>query len=430
MTGSRANSGSARAGRRWATWLASGVAALVIMAFFWSVSEPPVPLGDFRKAYYPAGALLRADPAALYQFPPKFNCIPIVAWLFVPLSWLSAPAAGVVFTLLGALAVGLTCYGLIRLTGVAGWRRAGLAGLFVVNGPLYNSLREGNLTHFVLFLLFVALDCMEKRRDAWAGVLLAIAGIVKPPVLPVAALLVLRWRWRALAGFGGALLGIGGASLALYGLDLHVAWYRDCVQPFVHAPIGAFNVQSVDGFLARLWTDGRYLHSWWPIANLGLGFVVLRSILLALLVCPTAWVLWRAPQAATAQRLDFSILLCLALLISPTSWTHYYLLLLLPIGLHVGGMLGTPSGRSGAALFWLAVASISPPVTAPTLGAGALHSPVASLLISHYFFGGVLMLGVLLGARRSGRAKSVVDSHGPPVALASSRRGITNDRGS
>ena len=349
MTGSRAHPGTAREGRRWAAWLASGVAALAIMAFFWSVSEPPAPLGDFRKAYYPAGTLVRADPAALYQFPPKFNCIPIVAWLFVPLSWLSEPAAGVVVTLVGALAVGLTCCGLIRLTGVSGWRRAALAGLFVVNGPLYNSLREGNLTHFVLFVLFVALYCMERRRDAWAGALLAIAGILKPPVLPLAGLLVLRWRSGAVAGFGAALLGIGGASLALYGLELHVAWYRNCVQPFIGAPIGAFNAQSVDAFLARLLTDGRYLHSWWPIAQLGPGFALLKSILVALLVCPTAWILWRARRAAsaTAQRLDFSILLCLALLISPTSWTHYYLLLLLPIGLHVGGMLGVPAEGAG-----------------------------------------------------------------------------------
>ncbi len=409
MTGSGACSASAREGRRWAAWLAFGVVVLASMAFFWSVSEPPVLLGDFRKAYYPAGTLIRTDPAALYQFPPKFNCIPIVAWLFVPLSWLSEPAAGVAVTLAGALALGLTCCGLIRLTGVSGWQRAALAGLFVVNGPLYNSLREGNLTHFVLFLLFLTLHCMERRRDAWAGALLAIAGILKPPVLPLAGLLVLRWRLRTVAAFGAALLGIAGASLALYGPELHVAWYRNSVQPFIGAPIAAWNAQSVNGFLARLLTDGRYLHSWWPVARLGAGFAVFKSISLALLVCPTAWVLWRARRAASAstQRLDFSILLCLALLISPTSWTHYYLLLLLPIGLHVGGMLGIPGGRSWSALFWLAVVLISPPVTAPTLGAGALRSLMASLLVSHYFFGGVLMLAVLVCARQSGRTKSV-----------------------
>jgi hypothetical protein len=390
---------------RWTAWLAFGVAALVVATFFWSVSEPPVLLGDFRKAYYPAGALVREDPAALYQFPPKFNCIPIVAWLFVPLSWLSEGAAGAAVTLVGALAVGLTCYGLIRLTGVTGWRRAALVGLFMVNGPLYNSLREGNLTHFVLFVLFAALHCMERRRDAWAGALLAIACILKPPVLPLAGLLVLRWRWEALAGFGSALLGIGGASLALYGLELHVAWYRHCVQPFLAAPIGAFNAQSVDGFLARLLTDGRYLHSWWPITDPGPAFAPLEFILVALLVCPTAWVLWRARRGggATAQRLDLSILLCLAVLVSPTSWTHYYLLLLLPIGLQAGGMLGIRAGRSWSAFFWLAVVLISPPVTAPTAGTGALHSLLVSVLVSHYFFGGVLMLAALLCARRSGR---------------------------
>ena len=72
-------------------------------------------------------------------------------------------------------------------------------------------------------------------------------------------------------------------------------------------------------------------------------------------------------------------------------------------------MLGIPGGRSWSALFWLAVVSISPPVTAPALGAGALHPLMANLLVSHYFFGGVLMLAVLLCARRSGQTKSVGD---------------------
>jgi hypothetical protein len=382
-----------------------GAVAPIVMAFFWTVSEPPVALGDFRKAYYPAGALVRAEPSALYRFPPKFNCIPIVAWLFAPLAGLSEAAAGAVFTLAGVLAVGLTGYGMVRLTGAAGWRRAGLLALFVVNGPLYNSLREGNLTHFVLFVLFAALLCMERQRDVAAGALLAIAAILKPPVLPLAGLLVLRWRRAMAVGFGGALLGIGGASLALYGLELHVTWYRHCVQPFVGAPIGAFNVQSVDGFLARLWTDSRYLHSWWPIPHLGPGFAALRLALLALLVCPTAWVLWRGRRTSStsAQRLDFSILLCLALLISPTAWTHYYLLLLLPIGLHAAGMLAMPGGRSCVALFWLAVVLISPPIIAPAPEVAAHHPLTASLLVSHYFFGGVLMLAVLVWARLRSR---------------------------
>ncbi|MHC4789789.1 MAG: glycosyltransferase 87 family protein, partial [Planctomycetota bacterium] len=167
MTGANADTCSMPDGRRRAAWLAFGLAALVSMTFLWNVSEPRVLFGDFLKAYYPAGSLVRTDPAALYGFPPTFNCIPIVAWLFVPLSWLGKSAAGVLVTLVGAMAVGLTCYGLIRLTGVSGWKRMALIGLFVINGPLYNSLREGNLTHFVFPVLLAALYCLEQRRDAW-----------------------------------------------------------------------------------------------------------------------------------------------------------------------------------------------------------------------------------------------------------------------
>ena len=386
---------------RWGLSVGAGVVAVGIMAFMWTVSEPRQLLSDFKKAYYPAGALVLNNPAGLYSvFPPKFVNIPIVAWLFTPLSLLSRPLAGRIFTALGLAAVGLACYGLITLTRVAGWKRAAVAGLFIINGPLYNSLREGNLTHFVLLIVCAALWCLEKNRETGAGALLAIAGVLKPPLVLLAAPFLLRRRWRIVAGFGVTVAGIAGLSLAMFGLETHRAWWAHCVQPFAGRPLGAFNVQSVDGVLARLLTGSAHLEDWSPITTLGPAFAAIRAIVVALLVGASAWVCLRAGRPATAaeERLECAIALCLALLISPITWTHYYLLLLLPVALHLGGGLAVPAGRGWSALLGLAVALISLPVTEPS----AAGSPVSELLISRYFIGGALLLGLFVAARWRG----------------------------
>ena len=59
-----------------------------------------------------------------------------------------------------------------------------------------------------------------------------------------------------------------------------------------------------------------------------------------------------APGARRFERdaLEFSIVLVLAVVTSPVSWSHYYLLLLLPWALYLGGRLGLPDD---AATRWL-----------------------------------------------------------------------------
>lgn len=162
----------------------------------------------------------------------------------------------------------------------------------------------------------------------------------------------------------------------------------------------AFNVQSVDGFLGRLLTDGS-LHSWLPI-EVGWNFKVIRLVSILLLVGMTVWICWRAdlPGSLEEENLEFSIFLCLALIISPISWTHYYLFLLLPLSLYLGNGLALPQERLWSNLVLVSALLVSLPVKpAPRLLIPGLKPIGSKLLISHYFFGGVLLLGVLLAAR-------------------------------
>jgi hypothetical protein len=103
-----------------------------------------------------------------------------------------------------------------------------------------------------------------------------------------------------------------------------------------------------------------------------------------------------------AQYTELSIVLCLALIASPISWTHYYLFLLLPLSLYFGNKLDIPNRGVWFSLMAASALLISPPVVIVGNNLSILGPLASKLLISHYLFGGLLLLGILLAARLRG----------------------------
>ena len=390
--------------QRWLLWLGYGLPALVMIGFLGKTCAPyprNIWFGDFVGAYYAAGRIIIENPSKLYDSGTYgFVNIPIIALLFTPLAALSRRNAILLMTILGLLAVIATCYFLIKLTKVNGWKRIAIIGLFVINGPMYHSFWYGNLSHFIPLLLIPAVSGIKKRREYWIGILLAVAALIKIPLFLLGIYFAVRKKWRIIAGFSAALLVIVGVSVLLFGVNLHLAWLHH-IGHFSGEPVSAYNVQSVDGLLARLLLNPNGdLRNWNPI-EVDWKFKVIRYALISLLVGTAIWVCWRSktPTTLEAENLEFSIVLCLALLISPISWTHYYVFLVIPFALYFGNLLAVPQGR-----LWFASVAVSILLTSLPVITASPTNPVVQflysrLLISHYFFGGVLLLGVLLAAR-------------------------------
>jgi hypothetical protein len=390
---------------RWNLWLGYGLPGLIMVTFLWAITEPHSPylFTDFNKAYYPAGHVILQDTSGLYAKSiwgdQGFVNIPIIAVIFTPFSFLSLNQASFLFTALGILSILVSGYLLQNLTQVKGEKVILLIALLVINGPLYYSVLFGNTTHFLLLLLVTALLCLQKKLEIFSGILLAISALIKIPLLLLVVYFALRKRWQVLIGFTTAILLVVGASLLFFGVDLHFIWYRECILPYLGKPIGAYNVQSVDGFVARLLTKGN-LSNWVPL-ELGLEFILIRFALLSLLIGITTFVCWRSksPETSEEENLEFSIVLCLMLLISPISWTHYYLFLILPFSLYLGNKLAIPEGRLWFIAMMLSILLTSLPVIIKSPTNPIINLLYFKLFISHYFFGGVLLLGVLLTAR-------------------------------
>ena len=360
------------------------------------------PFGDFDKAYYAAGRVVLSEPARLYECPnPDGLCfvnVPIVAVLFAPFAALPKIAGYVLFTVIGAAALVVMVAGLFVLTGARGWHRYAIVAMLLLNGPLYYSIRLGNTTHMVLMMIVLAFIGLSYGRNGRAGALLAIAALIKPPLVIWLPYFVVRREWRAALTMGLTIALAVAASLLWFGPGLHAIWLEQFVTGPSSKPMGAYNVQSVSGFLVRLTTSGT-LVSWFPV-EIGAGFRAVQIVLSALVVgvAVAAGIAAGRPRS-TAERLrEYSIVLIVMLALSPISWTHYYCFLLVPLAALTARAIGVSQHP-----VWLAAAAVAGVlVSLPVMLWVPAHpfwgAVIARILLSHYFFGAMLLLGVLAAA--------------------------------
>ena len=382
-------------------------------------------LRDFYFAYYPAGHIVFQDPTQLYDFTKVesglnvgetqstiygFVNLPIIAYLFTPFTWIGQFPSDFVFTLLGVASVILSGWLLIKLANLQGWKRIIFIVLLTINAPVFNSIWLGNSTHIVLPILIGSFLCLRLKKDFWSGALLAIAGLIKIPLMFPLLYFILRKRWQAVAGFFTTLLAIVGSSILICGWNLNLTWFQKCILTFSGKAVAGDTVQSVDSFLIRLLTDSP-IDSYEYIEGNAL-FKLIRYGILLILIGGTIFMILRSRRivANELENLEFSSFICLTLLISPISWTHYYLLLLLPIALYMGGQLSIPNK-----LPWnlVMIASIILVIT-PNIRNSPLNHPVIlaftrHFLVSHYFWGAILLLGILW-TTMNGQRRSLLDS--------------------
>ena len=119
------------------------------------------------------------------------------------------------------------------------------------------------------------------------------------------------------------------------------------------------------------------------------------------------------------------MVLLLSLIVSPAAWTHYYLLLLLPLGLYLGGRLPMPPDALTRWLFWLGYALTALPVVMPAMDPEfelprSLAAEIAArTLVSAWLFGALPDAGLLRPGRMAGDAESRADRASLTAAIKS-----------
>jgi hypothetical protein len=332
-------------------------------------------LGLINHASYPPTFLLCFEPFTLMPPVPAY-------WTWFGLN-------------LAALAVALAMLlgGRSEIDFVTG---ASLVALAILYPPLSNHFKFAQTQIVILLLLVVAMRALASGNDPLAGLILAFAGLLKVFPLVMAGYLIMGRRWRALGWMIAALVAGGCLTLALVGVKRSFSfigqasfltnrhWYDLEVNLSLSAIISR----------AYWYAFGKSL-SW----NLDL----LRHIIIAategVLLAVTAWA--TETYARPGRDLDsraFSLWVVAMILLAPTAWFHYLVLLFIPFAQIVIARRGMRTSRR---TIRMAIASYMLVIVAAiTLGAlgpassdrlaialrNVLFVPLAIIYIAVYWF--------------------------------------------
>ncbi len=322
---------------------------------------------------------------------------PTFVMCFVPLTFLSPRVGFYVWTAINALAFLASLVLLFRwTTGLGRDRMLAIFALALLFPPVTDHLIWGQNKMLVLLMFVLMLRWLERGRDAAAGLVLALATLLRAfPFLLVGYLALMR-RWRALTYTAIGLVAGGLVTLILAGANSTFS--------FVRAP--------------------KYLTQTWALAlpgNIALGPTIMRMSWYLFGANPpasvewAAWVChWIAALALVALAVKVTLarpanddpdgrLFCLwmmtAVIISPTSWFYYLVLLALPmvklsaaVANHCTGARALWMGAACYAAAWLYFAGVDMHshqliLHPDTLAWRAGASPVALLAyVSLYWF--------------------------------------------
>lgn len=312
---------------RWAWWI---VSIVILFVVGWYAAQNPS-WYDFFKGYYHSGRKIINKPELLYdETCYGYVNFPLLAYLFVPLSRLPKELAGGLFFLIGYISILPLSYWLVKFSDLKGWVRWVVLVLLAVNGPLDYSIWLGNTTHLIMLVLVILLWLFKQNRHWLAGVLLGGIGLIKIPLILPAGYFFIRKQWRLVGGGILIVAVVLGLSLLLVPFSLNSTWLNRCILSSAGNPVAAYNNQSVVGYLAREFMPGNT--GWDPLLPT-VEYKWASSIAMLLLYTPVLVMLFlgrKISRFSGILLLEFFIVLVCSLLTSPISWTHYFMLLLIP----------------------------------------------------------------------------------------------------
>jgi len=390
-------------------WLVAVLGGIAIHLLLWHFSEPPNLFNDFYKANLAAAETLWAyGLKSTWPLTERggFSNLPVIAWLYVPLVPLGDLGSAWTFWGLGVAALFGAWALLVRLARLAAPYAALLLFLFMINGPVVNSLREGQTSQFILLFMVTGLVLWRAKRRYAAGLAFGACATFKLPLYLLGLYFFLRQNWRIVAGGATTIGATVLLSVWLFGIEGHIAWYEEWVVPYVSGYIPAFNVQSVDGFLTRLRLGEEFVRHWDPPIQPTVFHRIARYTAFAILYGGSLWLMWRASRRAAPSHegdapsprdlLEFVLVVNLALITSPISWTHYYVWLLVPLALYLGGELPLPDDAVTRGLMRVGFVLISVPIVMLSPLEPSWYAAILSrTVVSVWLFGGLLIFAAL-----------------------------------
>ena len=277
-----------------------------------------------------------------------------------------------------------------------GWIALVCAGLYVSQPFKYAIFL--NQTHIIfIFVTVWAVVLARRGNPVAAGILLALAAAVKiTPGYLVVYWLVSR-KYKAALSFIFTSILLLGVTLATAGPALTVAYFRE-LGWVSNVLLLAYNNQS----FAAVWMAHRYppqLLSWhiYPLPPA----IKVASLVLSLGAAVAGGLLDRDAESKRPGAPPFGAVLALlaGTMFTPIAWTHYYIVLVIPVMLLLDAQRTSQSARWLLFTLPIFVLNLYP------IAVGAVHAYVRSISLTRsQFLSGLLSLGALIALHRHWRS--------------------------
>lgn len=284
--------------------------------------------GDITHATDPPTFLLLIEPLALMPPWPAY-----LLWMSVN----AACLAGAMMVLLGPSST---------LSTRAKWAFAAFALLYY---PVSFHFQYGQSKLVLLLLLALMIRAMETGRDRAAGICLAIAGLLRIFPLLLIGYLAVQRRWRVLGYTMGALAVGAAATVALLGARTCLDFARGIsLLTDVEWLDRTVNV-SLGAFISRLFW---YRFGLNPVAEIARR--VLSAGAQAAVLGLTIRATWRLRPGTDPHWCALSMWVALSMMLSPTAWIHYQVLLLI---LFASMARAAANSEASARVLWISICS-------------------------------------------------------------------------
>jgi arabinofuranan 3-O-arabinosyltransferase len=255
---------------------------------------------------------------------------PTSVLLALPLAWLSFPEAMRIWNLLSLAALALSGLIITRQLNMrlAAWWLLPLTVLVLLNVPLQEQVRQGQLNLVLLLLLTGCWAADRSGRPVLAGLLLATASTIKLFPAFVFLYYIFRKEWRVVASGAACAVFLTLATALILGPESYVSYVRDAIAQANEWRSGWDNA-SLPGLFAKLFDPGTkhdlvrpLVHSVWAArACSGLSAFVVIALL--------AWKV-RPARSLRDRDLGFAAAVMAMLILAPMTWPHAFLVAALP----------------------------------------------------------------------------------------------------
>jgi hypothetical protein len=254
-------------------------------------------------------------------YPPSF------IFCFEPLTWLSPLRAYWLWFAMNIVFLATAFY--LMLDGLRGDTdlRLALLGLAILYAPITDNFYCAQTQILILLLLILFVRWLDSGRHALAGLTLALAALFKAFPAILIGYLVLRRKGKAIVYAGLGLFVGGVVTLTLVGVERSLHFFR--VLPFLTSSnwLSRSDNVALEAMVSRLF--------WFSVHLGGTGVEFARRAAvtiaeLSLLALTVRATLGSSKPSDNRDEPVIALWIVTAILLSPTAWLHYMVLLFIP----------------------------------------------------------------------------------------------------